>query len=202
MKALISTFSVFAVMLAIASSASAQAWSPNDGKIGKINVEIQQTPQFPAGNVKDKRIPSPRNWVEIEVEFELSDRVIEADFVDKVMLRYYIVVRGDSESHLMTGDVTHVNVPTGGDVFSCAYVPPSALTRVMGKRSTVTSSSIQAVGVAIFVNGVEIARGATGQPEGWWLQTQLQQGTGVLAKSKTPFSIMWLDRYADEATSN
>lgn len=202
MKALISTCSVFAVMLAIASSASAQSWSPKDGKIGKIDVEIQQTPQFPAGNVKDKRIPSPRNWVEIEVEFELSDRVIKGDFVDKVMLRYYIVVKGDNESRMMTGDVTHVYVPTGEDVYSIAYVPPAALNRVMGKRSNVTSSSILAVGVAIFINGVEIARGASGQPEGWWLNTQLQQESGVLAKSKTPFSIMWLDRHADEDTGN
>ena len=53
MKALIPIFSVFALMVAITSSASAQSWKPGDAKIADVAVEIQQTPQFQTGNVKD-----------------------------------------------------------------------------------------------------------------------------------------------------
>ena len=152
--------------------------------------------------MKDKKIPRPRDWVEVEVEFELSDKIIKEDFVEAVMVRYYIAIRGKEGSYMMTGDVTHVNVATGEDLYSLVYLPPSVVDFAKGKDSKVNSSDVLAVGVAIFVNGVEIAREAMGQPSGWWLQPgSLISKPGVLAKGKTPFALLWIDRHAEEQSN-
>ena len=103
---------------------------------------------------------------------------------------------------MMTGDVTHVNVATGEDIFSCVYLPPAVVDLAKGKDSKVSTSDILAVGVAIFVNGVEIAREGKGQNAGWWLQPgSLVSQPGVLPKGKTPFALLWIDRHADEQKS-
>ncbi len=193
---------MFLVLTALASDAAAQNWTPGSGKIEKIAVEIQQTPQYQPGNVKDKKIPRPRDWVEVEIEFELSDKIQKEDFVPSVMLRYYIAMKGESQSYMMTGDVTHVNVPTGESIFSIVYLPPAVIDLAKGRDSGVSTSDILAVGVAVFVNGVEIARGAQGQALGWWLTPgSLVSQAGILGKSKTPFSMLWIDRHADEQTN-
>jgi hypothetical protein len=199
MKTLTFACSLLFVLIAFASKSSAQNWAPGTAKIADISVEVQQTPQFQAGNVKDKKIPRPRDWVEVEVEFELSDRVVKEDFVPAVMVRYYIALRGEKASYMMTGDVTHVNVPTGEDIFSCVYLPPAVIDVAQGKDSKVNASDVLAVGIAIFVNGVEIAREAKGQPSGWWLTPgSLVSQAGILPKGKTPFALLWIDRHADE----
>ena len=204
MKTLTFACSLLFALIVFASNASAQNWAPGTAKIGGIEVEIQQTPQYQADNVKDKKIPRPRDWVEVEVEFELTDKLKgpdnkPVDFVEAVMLRYYIAIRGEKESYMMTGDVTHTNVATGEDIFSCVYLPPSVIDFAQGKGSKVTSGDVLAVGVAIFVNGVEIAREGKGQASGWWLNSgSLISKPGVLSKGKTPFALLWIDRHADE----
>ena len=199
MKSLIYACSLIILLTALSTDASAQSFKAKDAKINKVEIEIQQTPQFQAGNVKDKKIPRPRDWVEVEVEFEISDKVIKGDFVEAVMLRYYIAVQGEDNAYVMTGDVTHVNVPTGEDVFSCVYLPPAVIDLAKGKDSKINTSDIRAVGVSIFVNGVELMRDSVGMNAGWWeAPSQAVSMPGVLPKSKTPFSLLWIDRHLDE----
>ena len=45
-------------------------------------------------------------------------------------------------------------------------------------------------------NGVVVGGDTTGGPKGkWWESMQVQPG--VLTKGKTPFALLWIDRYAD-----
>ena len=199
MKTLIYACSLLILLTVLATDASAQSFKAKDAKINEVELEIQQTPQYQAGNVKDKKIPRPRDWVEVEVEFEISDKVIKEDFVEAVMLRYYIAIQGEDNAYIMTGDVTHVNVPTGEEVFSCVYVPPAVIDKAKGKDSSINTSDIRAVGVSIFVNGVELMREAEGMAPGWWEQpSQAVSMPGVLPKGKTPFALLWIDRHLDE----
>jgi hypothetical protein len=167
-----------------------------DIDVDKIEVEVQKTPQFQGGGVKDKNIPYPRDWLELEVEFEVKG---PKDAVVKDMLfRYYVgFMDSKNQARTLTGDVKHINVVVGEKYFSSVYVAPSTLGEITGDFRRFQASSVAAVGVEVIYNGVIIGgySSKSGGAAKFWETTGTQPG--VLSKGDTPFALLWIDRYAE-----
>lgn len=167
---------------------------PGDVKVGKLTYDAQKTPNFQAGDVKGKDVPNPRDWLEIEVEFEVKgpkDAIIK-----ELMFRYYVGFKDSAgQPRILTGDVNHINVVAGEKTYSAAYVAPSVLGEITGNFRRFQPTSVQAVGVEIYYNGVIVGRETSlGGGRTFW-----EGGTqpGVLGKADTPFALLWIDRYAE-----
>jgi len=172
---------------------------PGDVDVGNIVFDAQKTPNFQAGDVKSKNIPNPRDWLEIEVEFEVKgpkDAVVK-----DLLFRYYVGFRDQTGNpRILTGDVKHINIVVGEESFSAAYVAPSTLGEITGDFRRFQPNSVEAVGVEVFYNGVIVGRGSTLGNRPFWETTTTQPG--VLGKADTPFAILWIDRYAEVEKTN
>lgn len=192
-----------AVVLGFGSvfSASAQQVQVDSVKVESVKYETQPTPQFEAGNVKSKDIPNPRDWLEVEVEFEVEASQREA-IIPELLFRYYVAVQAeDGSTKVLTGDVTHANMVSGEKYFSSVYVSPMTLGKLTGDYRKFQPAAIKAVAVEVLFNGVSKGGKSEGGPAGrWWEQTANE--AGVLPKDKTPFSLLWTDRYADTKAEN
>lgn len=189
---------IFAVALAsvllMVNTGMAQKGQPS-AKIKKIEVELQPTPNFQAGGAKTKKIPRQKTWLEVEVEFQVKggDKV---GIVSDLQFRYYVAVKGaDGKTRLLTGDVGHVNLLEGEDLFSVIYVSPTTLGAITEDFRNFQKSAISAVAVEISYNGRVIATKSDGPQNRWWEGLSAEQG--VLNKGETPFALLWIDRYAD-----
>jgi len=196
----------FAIILSLgffAVSAHAQQeiqLEPGDVQIEGMETEVQQTPDFEAGNVKGKNVPNPRDWLEVEVEFEV-DGPSEA-VVPELLFRYYVGFRNeDGQAVTLTGDVKHVNVVAGETYFSVVYANPSTLGEITGDFRRFQDNNVQAVGVEVIYNGVIVGlESSSGGNNRFWQQTGTQKG--LLPKTETPFALLWIDRYAQFAPTN
>ena len=169
-----------------------------DVDIKKLTVEIQQTPEFQAGNVKGKNVPRPRDWLEVEVEFDVETAPRDSA-APAIMFRYYVAIQdAEGKARTLRGDVTHVNVPGGEKMYSAVYVSPATLATVTGKISGFSESDILGIGVAIYVDGIAKTGDALKLKNGWWTADNVQTEPGVLSRKDTPFALLWIDRYADE----
>jgi len=192
-------FSAF-FTLAILFGSPLSSWAQEAIQVGKVDVKIeydtQDTPVFEAAGVKTKKIPYPRNWLEIEVKFDVDARPRDA-VIPKLMFKYYVAIQSkEGPAQLLTGEVNHVNIVSGEDSYSCAYVSPASLGKITGDFRRFQKSSVIAVAVAVFYNG-ELKGGASeGKGSGKWWE-QMAGSPGIISKDKTPFALLWLDRYSD-----
>lgn len=167
---------------------------PGDVEVGKMEYDAQKTPNFQAGDVKGKDVPNPRDWLELEVEFEVKGdpKLV----VKELLFRYYVGFRDQTGSaRILSGDVKHINIVPGEKSFSAAYVAPSTLGEITGDFRKFQPSSVEAVGVEVYYNGVIVGRESSlGGGRVFW-----ESGTqpGVLGKADTPFALLWIDRYAE-----
>ncbi|MEM9016174.1 MAG: Amuc_1102 family pilus-like protein, partial [Verrucomicrobiota bacterium] len=125
MKALISTLAVlFATSFAVhAQNVQLQV---GDVEVEDLEMEVQKTPDFEASGVKDKDVPNPRDWLEVEAKFKIDGR--DDVVVPELLFRFYIGFKDQSGApRVLTGDVTHKNMVAGEDYFSAVYVAPSTL---------------------------------------------------------------------------
>ena len=109
---------------------------------------------------------------------------------DELTFKYYILFNGN----LLTGEVTHVNIPAGRESRSVMYVPPRALARFANNRP-ITANSCQNIAAQILQGGAVKAEASlkTAQPQ-WY--ANLQQISGfLLNKDQTPFAPLYWDRY-------
>lgn len=186
-----------ALVVAGLFSASLDAQQQLQLKVGDVNVkspeyDAQKTPSFQAGDVKMKNIPNPRDWLEIEVEFEVKGP--RNAVVKDLLFRYYVGFRDtQGNPRVLTGDVKHINIVCGEKTFSSAYVAPAVLGEITGDFRRFQPSSVEAVGVEVYYNGV-IVGGTTTKGKFW---ESITSGPGVLGKADTPFALLWIDRYAE-----
>ncbi len=187
----------FAIAALFASTAQAQQ-QPLQLKLGDVQVaklayDAQKTPYFEAGSVKVKDVPNPRDWLELEAEFEVKgprDAVVK-----DLLFRYYIGFKDKSgQSITLTGDVKHVNVVAGEKYYSAVYVAPSTLGDITGDFRRFQPTSVAAVGLEVFYNGVMVG-GESSTKSKFWEATGTKPG--VLPKAETPFALLWIDRYAE-----
>ncbi|MDF1739510.1 MAG: hypothetical protein P1U86_10160 [Verrucomicrobiales bacterium] len=197
MKSLLTLLTLIGVLGFSTTGMSQIQLAVGDIKVDEPEVEAQPTPQFQAGGVKNKNVPNPREWLELEVKFEVKGD--EDDIVPELLFRYYVGFRDQSGSpRILTGDVKHINVVPGDEYYSSAYVSPSTLGEITGDFKKFQPSSVIAQGVEVYYNGVIIggASSMSGSKAKFW-----QAGTvaGVLSKDETPFALLWIDRYAQSA---
>lgn len=167
-----------------------------DAKVDGFEVEVQQTPSFSADGVKGKNIPNPRDWLELEVEFEVKGP--KDVVIPELLFRYYVGFKDQAgQARTLTGDVTHTNVLFNETYFSAAYVAPSKLGELTGDFRKFQKSSMSAYGVEIYYNGVIVGgfSSLSGSSAKFWTVTGTE--AGVQAKGDTPFALLWIDRYAE-----
>lgn len=167
-----------------------------DVEVGKMEYDAQKTPSFQAGGVKDKNIPNPRDWLELEVEFKVKGD--SKAIVKELLFRYYIGFRDQTgAARILTGDVKHINIVPGEDNYSAVYVSPSTLGEITGDFRRFQPRSVEAVGVEIIYNGVIVGgkSSMSGSRAKFWESSGTQPG--ILGKVDTPFALLWIDRYAD-----
>lgn len=191
-------FSALALAGFFASSLHAQQQiqlKVGDVEVGKMEYDAQKTPNFQAGDVKGKDVPNPRDWLELEVEFEVKGA--KDAVVKELLFRYYIGFKDQTgAARILTGDVKHINIVPGDKSYSAVYVAPSTLGEITGDFRAFQPSAVQAVGVEVYYNGVIVGgkSSLSGSKAKFW-----EGGTqpGVLSKAETPFALLWIDRYAE-----
>lgn len=189
--------SFIATLVFFTTLSVSQAQQPVQLKVGDVDVksvetEVQKTPNFQAGDVKTKNVPNPRDWLEVEVEFEVKTRTDQV--IPKLLFRYYIGFRDQTGSgRVVQGDITHINVVPNEESFSAVYIAPSTLGEITGDFRNFRDGSVEAVGLEIFYNGV-IVGGYTDKGKFW---EQLGTQPGVLGRDETPFALLWIDRYSE-----
>ena len=185
------TFSIFLAAVTLLSlPLSAQVQAPITAKnvnIDKILPAVIQTPEFTFRGT-DKRAEYLK-WFEIEVEFEVQG----VEMVDELTIQYLAEINGK----LLTGEVTHVNIPKGKGRFSVMYISPRSLDRVTGGKQ-LNTGMIGNIWIKIEKQGQVLAeKSSQAKPP-----PNLPRMTGMmLPKSETPFQVLWWDRYEAVKTS-
>jgi hypothetical protein len=167
--------------LAFGLQASAQTMvAPGSIKMGKVSPAVVKTPEYNLTSGPTKR-SKLGEWLEVEVEFETKP-----EDIDELTFNYTIMI----ENKLLTGQVTHVNIPKGREHFSVVYIAPRTLEKLTGGR--LTSASIQNVWVTCERQGMKLDVAAYKPGP----IPNLPQTTGlILNKDETPFAPLFYDRY-------
>ncbi len=72
----------------------------------------------------------------------------KVDWTDELTVKYYILLA----DQCLTGEVTHIDIPRGRDLYSVMYVSPRTIARILNGRP-MTSLDIQDVGVQLVSKG-------------------------------------------------
>ena len=160
---------------------------PGGFTIKNINPQAADTtPDFQVGNAKAKPF-QPGKWLAVEVEFSAPP-----PGAPELQFKYYVLIGGQ----LLTGQVTHVNVPPGQTLYSIMYVAPRSLAQLL-KGQPFTVNSVANAEVQILKPGVG-APVATKQlkPGPPLSGSSLPQVAGLLLnKNETPYAPLYYDRY-------
>jgi len=165
--------------------ASAQPRAAVDFQITKITKSLVSTPQFAYTGAPSYQTNQRDRWLEVEVEFAAAPQL-----TDELTFKYYILFNGN----LLTGEVTHVNIPAGRENRSVMYIPPRALVRVANNRP-IAENSCQNVAVQIMQQGTVKAEASLNRAPPQWFATLPQISGFVLNKDQTPFAPIYWDRY-------
>ena len=159
--------------------------------ITKISKNLVPTPQYTYSGPNQYQSNTRDRWLEVEVEFSATP-----PWTDDLTFKYYILFNGK----LLTGEVTHTNVPAGRENHVVAYVSPQALERFAGNK-TITQGMFQNIAVQIVHESavqseLSLQRAAPG-----WFATIPQLPGFVLNKNETPFAPLYWDRYQQIKTA-
>jgi len=172
------------IVSASVATAMAQPRGAVDFQLLKISTNFISSPQFTYTGADPFQADQRERWLEVEVTFACAP-----EFTDELTLKYFILVNGK----LLTGEVTHVNIPAGRENRSVMYVTPKTLQRLMLGR-TVTNNAVQNTAGAL-KDEISAQRAA---PQ--WYATLPQVGGLVLNKNETPFMPLYWDRYCQIKT--
>jgi hypothetical protein len=184
---------IFLLVLVPVVSAFAQAPPPrSEFQITRINRNLISAPQLSYTGAEQFQANQRELWLEVEVEFAAAP-----PWTDELTFKYYILVNGK----LLTGEVTHTNIPAGRDLRSVMYVPPRVLQRFGGGRVP-TTNMVQNIAVQLLQQGsvkseVSLQRG----PPQWFTAGPTVGGL-VLNKNETPFAPLYWDRYEQIKTTH
>ena len=176
-------FALTILVCALASSVFAQNRG-SDIQLAKITRDLITPPQYNYTGAENVRESHDR-WLKVDVQFAAVP-----EFTDEVTFKYYILIGGK----ILTGEVTHVNVLAGRELYSCMYVPPHVLAYILGNRPP-TTTSVENIAVQVVQKGevkdeISLARA---RPQ-WFTSLPALPGF-VLNKSETPFAPLFWGRY-------
>lgn len=152
-----------------------------DFQLSKISRDLITPPQYNYTGAENLRESHDR-WLKVDVQFAAVP-----EFTEEVTFKYYILIGGK----ILTGEVTHVNVLAGRELYSCMYVPPHVLAYVLRNRPP-TTTSVENIAVQVVQKGevkdeISLARA---RPQ-WFTSLPALAGF-VLNKSETPFApLLW-----------
>lgn len=191
------------VAILVFSGGLAQAQLPIVVTQVKANIEdaevaMQNTPEYEAGNVKEKRSPRTREWLEIEVPFEFTESDSKIGIIPEISLRFYVAVVGaGNQGYILTDTFNYTNIPDDGANFAVVYVSPSSLARIAGGFGEFDEGDVKAWGVELLFNGA-ISGVASSGGRDWWNSAGGTRLPGFLMpKEKTPFNNLWVDRHVE-----
>lgn len=175
--------------------------------IKKLAVQIQQTPIIQAAGIRDKTV-DPRYWMEIEAELEV-ETVPKDGFIPELRTNWYAIFKDKKSGKPVnvTGEVVYRDVRTkSGKAYVIAFISPDTLEKLTGKEEP-NERDVESVALVVSGNGIintgkhaEGLQKATEKEESkWWTSDKYEKMPGlIMAKSKTPFSLLWTDRYPVE----
>ena len=171
-----------------AMSAFAQAPPARPGtefQITKISRNVITAPEFNYTGAQQYPANDRDRWLEVEVEFAAVP-----EFTNELTFKYFILFNGK----LLTGEVTHVNIPAGRENRSVMYVAPRTIARLMGNKP-MTANSVQNIAVQIVQQGTVKHELSLQRAAANWYTTMPQVPGFVLNKNETPFAPLYWDRY-------
>ena len=177
-----------ALVVTSAVSLFGQSPPPRQGtefQVTKISREFITAPEFNYAGAQQHRGDDRERWLEVEVEFAAVP-----EFTNELTFKYFILLNG----RLLTGEVTHVNVPAGRENRSVMYVAPRTLSRVMGNKP-VTANAVQNIAVQIVQQGTVKHELSLQRAAANWYTTMPQVAGFVLNKNETPFAPLYWSRY-------
>src|SRR6266446_1093060 len=179
------SLSLFLPLVASAQPrAVAQPRAAIDFQITKITKSLVSTPQFAYTGAPSYPTNQRDRWLEVEVEFAAAP-----ELTDELTFKYYILFNGN----LLTGEVTHVNIPAGRENRSVMYVPPRTLARFANNRP-IAENSCQNVAVQIVQQGTVKAEASLNRAPPQWFAALPQVSGFVMDKNQTPFAPLYWDR--------
>ena len=183
---------VLATLAAGAAGLFAQA--PRQGaefQVTKISRSLIATPEFTYNGAQQYRAESRDRWLEVEVDFAAAP-----EHTDELTFKYFILFNGK----LLTGEVSHVNIPAGRENRSVMYLPPRTIARLLGNKP-MTANAIQNIAVQIVQQGAVKHEMSLERAADNWYGTMPQVGSLLLNKNETPFAPLYWDRYVQIKTS-
>lgn len=155
-------------------------------EISDISPEVMKSPNYNFSLGPRNTRTEEQDWVQVEVTFAAAP-----EFTEELTIKYFIAIN----KTLLTGEVTHINVPEGRELHSVMYVPPRTLQRLMGGKN-ITPNAFDNIAIQILVKGQLVAQQSWKRAgnENWFQQVQ-QIPNLVLNKNETPFAPLYWDRY-------
>jgi hypothetical protein len=158
---------------------------PGDFRITKVSKNLIAAPIYSYIGAPQYRTDANERWLEVEVEFATAPAL-----TDELTFKYFILVNGS----LLTGEVTHVNIPFARDNRSVMYAPPDALLRASNNRP-LTIAGIQNIAVQLFHQGaIRDELSLVRAPAQWYTTIPAIKGL-LLNKDETPFAPLYWSRY-------
>lgn len=181
------------------SALTATAQVNTDYTITNVESNFVESPSY-SGPAYNKRRNKASNWLEVEVAFNWEPRAKDPKYTDELTFNYYILLKAktkeDPNGILLSGTVTHVNIPQGSDLHSVVYVSPRSLERFFeGKVPNNVKAAVEAVAVTISKQGQIVAEYTGGNFKSQWWSSFRQNNGFVLNKNETPFAPLEWDYY-------
>jgi hypothetical protein len=173
------------ILLSAILIANAQNRAASEFQLTKITNNLITAPQFTYSGAEQYQTNQRDRWLEIEATF-----IAAPEFTDELTFKYYVLVNGK----LLTGEVTHTNIPAGRENRSVMYVSPRTLARLMNNRPLVPTA-IQNITVQIVQQGAARDELSLARAQPGWFANMPQISGSILNKNETPFAPLYWDRY-------
>ncbi|MBK1881183.1 hypothetical protein JIN85_02085 [Luteolibacter pohnpeiensis] len=180
------------------------------GQKAKVDVEKPVFDDVPSPDVQINKNKSfkPKNWLEVEAKLNVKMAPAPpSNTCEKLTVKWYVAIANPEKRGtylLLTKDVDYVNVPLEEDIFVSIYLSPASLKRITGTDRG-GKSAVELLGFEVLVNGEVVGQETNKGKVGWWSTSSdkisRSDTVQLLPKSKTPFSMFWWDRYAEEAST-
>ena len=203
MKALLPIIPVMALITGLQAEVKNETGPYHAVQIANIEAKFHDTAQFQVKGLENKD-QDVRQWVEIEAELDIITNKTGglSPTLDELKVNWHAMVKDkvtkkDKKVDLsvkLMGVSTYKNVRLeDGKLYLNAFIEPDTLERYFGDgriRPNDFKFAVTLHGEGIRVFG--------DQSDAWnnWQGKYLDEA--IVAKSKTPFALLWLDRYPAE----
>ena len=137
-----------ALLLALAP-VSLHAQVPSLYKITKITPSFIPTPQYQIQGEQRADPNQQAKWPRSKSSFNLTP----SNSTPEMTFSYYVMFNGI----VLAGEVTHVNVLKGRELYSVMYIPPRTIASLLKPGIPPTPALIQDIGVVILIKASQVA---------------------------------------------